>query len=96
MMVPLHGWRQASLCERQCHPQLELEYTLRIAGEKRDFCGLPEIESFETRKTFTRRPERVVRAEQNATPTLKDPPSSLAQSGTAILRRSHSSTRSGP
>ena len=31
---------------------VELEYALRIAGEKRDFCRLPEIEIFETREAF--------------------------------------------
>ena len=48
----------------------ELEYALRITGEKRDFCRLPEIEIFETREAFAHRSERVVRAEHNAMPCI--------------------------
>src|SRR5262245_22371684 len=45
---------------------VELEYTLRIAGEERGFGRIPEMESVETGDAFARRPERVVRSEQDA------------------------------
>src|SRR5690349_12725450 len=49
---------------------VELEYALRIAGEERDFCRLPEIESVETGDAFARWPERVVRSEQDTVPCI--------------------------
>src|SRR5215467_6833020 len=67
-------WPKPERCNRhlevggggQSLPSTELEYALRIAGEKCGRGGLPEIEIVKPSDAFTCRPERVVRTEQNA------------------------------